>query len=501
MDDDAPSGAAAGARRESLSLFAHRVRDFVIHPPVTCPPDLPARDVARRMLRERVSYQLVAAADGRPLGIITDRDLRRAVVAEGRDAATTPAADIMSTPLITVRASAFAFEAILEMTRRDVHHLVVTEEDRLLGVLSTDDVLALQRTHPLALARQIGRATSLDTLTEPAAQITALVRRLVQEGGAPYAIGQIVAELNDRIVLRVLGLVAGQLEEAGEAAPPLPYCWLALGSEARREQTLRTDQDNGLVYADPPAHLAERAAAYHARLADGVIRALVALGFPPCDGGFMASNAQWCQPLSVWEAYFHRWIHESTPDRLLAASIFFDLRPIAGAAALGARLREVIGTEVPRRPALLQLLARDVVDRRVPLTLFGSIAVRRRGPQRGTVDVKGAGVMQIVGAGRVDALELGADETNTVDRLRLAAARGRYGEAEVQEVTDAYQHLTRIRLVHQLAQLTRGERPDNAVRPDALTHADAVLFRDALRTVTRLQASLRQRYATDFVPA
>jgi CBS domain-containing protein len=353
----------------------------------------------------------------------------------------------------------------------------------------------------VALARQITRATTLGALGDLCGRVTALVRRLVDEGGTAYDIGQIVTELNDRVVLRVLGLVGGALEEAGEEAPPVPYGWLVFGSEARREQTLRTDQDNGLVYADPPAPLGERTAAYYARFAGDVIRALVGLGFPPCDGGFMASTPRWCQPLSVWEGYFRQWIGGAAPDRVLAASIFFDVRPLGGATELAGRLRQVIRVEVPRHRGFLELLARDVVDRRVPLTLLGGIAVRRRGPQRGTVDIKGAGVMQVVGAARVDALALGAEETNTVDRLRVAAAGGIYADAELREVTDAFQHLTRLRLIHQLDQITRGATPDNAVDPGALTHTEALLFRDALRTVTRVQASLRQRYATDFVPA
>jgi CBS domain-containing protein len=184
---------------------------------------------------------------------------------------------------------------------------------------------------------------------------------------------------------------------------------------------------------------------------------------------------------------------------VLQACIFFDLRPVGGDAALGSSLRTVIQTEAPGSRRLLGLLARDVVDRPVSLTVFGNLRVARSEPHRGTIDIKGGGSLQLVGAARVHALALGLEETNTVDRLRAAAAREVYGEAEAVEITDAHQLLQRLRLVHQLECLDRGEPPDNRINPKRLSHADALLLREALHTVSRVQAGLRERYATDLL--
>jgi CBS domain-containing protein len=278
----------------------------------------------------------------------------------------------------------------------------------------------------------------------------------------------------------------------------VPYCWLAFGSEARREQTLRTDQDNGLVYADPPPELARRTAEYYGRFASDAIQALVSVGFPRCEGNFMASNPRWCQPASAWADNFRRWMGEPRPEQVLAACIFFDLRPLADTTGLGSALRQLLQREAPGQRAFLGLLAQDVVSQRVPLTWLGNVAVARRGPHRGRVDVK-AGSQLVVGAARLEALALGLSETNTVDRLRAAGARGLYRDEEVREVTDAYQHLMRLRLGHQLEQVARGKPVDNHVDPQRLSHADALLFRDALKTVARVQAGLRARFATDFI--
>lgn len=480
------------------SLFRGRVHELIRRPPVTCPPRASITDVARQMSVEQVGSVVVTGADGTPLGILTDRDLRRKVVEVARDPKTTCATEIMSAPLVTIATTAFAFEALLEMTRREIHHIPVLDAARLIGVVSTNDFIALQAEHPVILARAIIRATSVESLRRLGSRTVGLVRRLVDDGGSAYDVGRLVAELNDRLVTATLDLTASALRGRGTAPPDTGYCWIALGSEARREQTLRTDQDNGLVYEDPPPDMREQVAAYYRRFSSEVVDNLVTIGFPRCPGDVMASNPRWCQPFSVWVRYFRHWMSEPEPGPLLAAQTHFDLRPLGPAHAVAAALRNVIVEEAPRHRLFLGLLARDVVDRRVPLTLLGKVAVERRGERRGTVDVKAAG-LSLVGAARLHALELGLAETNTVDRLHAAGARGLYTEAEAREISDAFKHVTRLRLVHQLEQLERGEGPDNAVRPNRLSRGDGLLFRDALQTVRRVQAGVRERFQTDFM--
>jgi CBS domain-containing protein len=208
----------------------------------------------------------------------------------------------------------------------------------------------------------------------------------------------------------------------------------------------------------------------------------------------MASNPKWCQPMAAWARYFRRCLDEPVPERVLGAAIHFDVRPLTGALELGGGLVELVRREAPTHRLFLALLARDVVERRLPLTLLGRLAVPRRGPDAGTVDVKAGGTMQLVGAGRVLALELGLAERNTLDRIRAAAARGIWPETHARELADAGQVLMRLRLVHQLAQLGRGQTPDNRIVPARLSRADALLFRDALRTIGSVQQTVRGRY-------
>jgi CBS domain-containing protein len=487
------------ARAGELSLFVHRVRDFVKRPPVVCAPKTSAVDIARTLTREAVGSLVVVGDDGAPIGIVTDRDLRQKLFAAGRDSSTTVATDLMSTPIVSLPPDAFGFEALLEMTRWRIRHIVLLEEGRVVGVVSSRDFLVLHTTHPVMLTREITRAGTVSALADVAARSTQLVRRLVDEGGAAHDIGHIVAEVNDRIVLQVLTLTADALARQGVVAPPVAYCWIALGSEARREQTLRTDQDNALIYGDPPPELSAPAATYYARFAEEAVRGLIQVGFPRCPADSMASNPRWCQSLSVWMQYVRSWIGAPTLH-VLDASIYFDLRALAGARDLADRLVTAIHREAAAHRTFLAVLARDVVTRRVPLTLVRRrVAVRRRPPHAGQVDVKGAGSIQLVGAARVHALEFELVETNTRVRFERAASRGLYSAAEVREITDAHDHLLRLRLVHQLAQIEHGEAPDNYVNPEHLSHADAVLFREALVTVRRVQAGLREHFQTDLL--
>jgi CBS domain-containing protein len=462
----------------------------------TFAPTTPVSEVAAAM-GKGAGAAFVVDDDGAPSGIVTDRDLRMKVVAARRASTSTAAADVMSAPVVVIRSDAFAFEALVEMTRREIHHLGVVEGGRLVGLVTSEDLMALSTAHPVVLAREIAGAESSAALAALAARMTPLVGRLVRDGGRASDIGGIVAELNDRIVARALVLAEGALAER-EGPPPAPYCWMVFGSEGRREQTLRTDQDNGLVYADPPEAAAPATAAYFGALAAAAIEGLLAAGFPACPGGVMASNPKWCQPLAVWRGYFEDWMLRPGPEHLLAAAIYFDLRPVHGALDLGESLAALIACVAPGQRAFLGALAREVVGRRLPTTLFGRIAVERRGPRRGAVDLKTGGTMQIVGAGRVHALELGVRQTSTAERLAAAGAAGLYSAAETTEIVDAFEHLLRLRLVHQIACIEAGEPPDNHVAPDRLSHRDGVLLRDAFKTVARLQAGLRDRFGSDF---
>jgi CBS domain-containing protein len=484
--------------RGELALFVRRVQDLIKGPPVTARPGTTVAEAARLMTGRAVGSVIVLGADDAPLGIVTDRDLRIKVLSPGRSA-DTPLSAIMSSPLIVIEGDRLAFDALLEMTRRGIHHLGVMKAGRLAGVISSHDIILLQGAHPVALIRDIESAGTLGALEAVAPRLGAVVRWLAGEGASAVGIGRIVAELNDRLVQRALALVAADLEAAGHGRAPAPYAWVAAGSEGRREQTLKTDQDNGLVYADPPADLAGAAAAYFARLGAAMGDALSRLGFPPCAGGFMASNPRWCQPASVWRRYFSGWMETPEPRAVLEASLFFDLRPIAGDLPLGQRLWESVCERAPGSRLFLSYMARAALERQVPLGFFGGFVVERSGAHKDKLDIKARGVFPVAMAMRACALSLGLPDTNTLDRLHGAAARGLFSGQEADEIRDAYEVISRLRLSHQLACLEAGRPPDNFVNPEALGKSDRVLLKQAFKTVAWLQRGIQDRFQTELV--
>jgi CBS domain-containing protein len=450
------------------------------------------------MSRHGVGSVVIIDDSGAPVGIVTDRDLRDRLIAAGRPA-TTAVDTIMSAPLRVVAAGALALEALLEMTRHGIHHLGVVENERLLGMISSHDLLGLQSIHPVGLAAEVERATTLDELTRPVSRMTDIIRALADGGAGAVEIGRVIAELNDRIVRRLLALMETQLAGESGDRPPAAYSWLVAGSEGRREQTLKTDQDNGLVYDDP--HPADAAAceSYFRRLGAAAAEGLTRLGYPPCPGGFMASNPRWCRPLSAWRADVETWLDAPEPQRLLFASVFFDMRPVAGDERPGLALWRWICERAPASTLFLRFMALTALERGPALDLLGRLAVAGRGPHRGSLDLKASALLPVTQAMRVYALSLGIAETNTVDRLRAAAERGAIPAAESRDLGEAYAVVSRLRLRHQLDQLAAGQAPDNWIDPDALPRTDRLLLKEAFKTIAWLQRLLEDRFQTNLV--
>jgi CBS domain-containing protein len=362
--------------------------------------------------------------------------------------------------------------------------------------VSSHDLLWLEGGHPVALARHIEGQTSIAGLEDTARRLAAVARWLVAGGAGALATGRVVAELHDGLVRRVVEIARASLAAEGHHAPPIAISWIAAGSEGRREQALATDQDNGIVYADPPGGQEEAAARHVQALAARVAEGLERAGVPRCPGGYMAANPRWCQPLRVWRQYAEHWTDTPTGQSLVEASTYADARPVVGDPGPGEAFARHLVDVAAARPLFLRHMARDALQRSPGLGLFGRFALERDGPHRGRVDLKGHGIFPVAQVIRVLALAAGVAETNTMDRLRALAARAQFSAEEARDLAEAYEVLGRLRLRHQLARLDAGEAPDNHVDPRALSRADRLLLRDAFRVVAWLQRVAEDRFQT-----
>lgn len=463
-----------------------RLREIVRRPLVTCPLGTPVQAAAQAMTREEVG-SIVVADGARLVGIITDSDLRRRVVAAGRPP-DTPVEQIMSAPLITIEADALLFEAVYTMLRHGIHHLVVCERGAAVGLVGDLDLLGAQREGPLYAQRQLEQARALDQLVALGSLRARVARWLVHAQVGAWDVARLLAELQDTLTRRVLAFA-----EAALGPPPVPYCWLGLGSEGRREQALKTDQDNALVYADPPPAEAAAARDYFARLGVWVVDALARCGVPRCPGDVMASNARWCQPLSTWRDYFARWIHEPEPAALLNAAICFDLRAVGGAAPLADQLWEGLRQLAPHARPFTALLLREALDRRPPLGFLRHFVVERSGEHAGAFDIKARGLLPIVEIARACALAAGITATNTVERLRTLRAHGALPPTDADDLVAAYTFLLDLRLRHHLAQLDAGQPLDNYIAPRQLSRVERRTLKEHFQVIADVQAYLAQQ--------
>jgi CBS domain-containing protein len=367
----------------------------------------------------------------------------------------------------------------------------VTEEGKPQGVLTSHDLMLLQGKSPLSLARHLEQQQTLDDLAAAQKRIGDLLPLLMREGARASHITRVVAELNDRLIAKIL-----ELGEVKLGPSPVPYCWVVLGSEGRREQTFKTDQDNALIYADPEEEDRARASEYFEALAVFAQEALERCGYPPCPGGWMASNPRWRLPLSAWQEMFQRWIGEAEYHAVEDALILLDMRPVAGDFRLYEQLASRNAEQLRNGRLFKSILALISIGRKPPLGFFRTFVVERSGMHKEELDIKEYGTGPIVEAARVFAVDAGVSQTNTADRLSALQAAGYLDAKMLTELGEAFEFLTLLRLENQLQQARAGQPLSNYVSPRKLTALQKSLLREAFHAVARMQSMIDDRFRT-----
>ncbi len=469
-------------------LFTAQVGEICQRFTTVVEADTTIRETARRMVEERQSAALVVGPSGEPIGILTDSDFRSKVVAEG-EPINGPVSRVMSYPVVSVDEKDPCFEVVLKMLQRDIYHVAVTREGAIRGVVTNHDFMVLQGRSPLAFSEDIEHQTTLDGLAPVSRKALSIIGALLREGTRATNITRIISELNDRVVRKVL-----ELAEREFGPPPVPYCWLALGSEGRKEQTFRTDQDNALVYADVSEIQRAKVADYFRRFSVFMRHGLIQCGFEACPANYMASNPDWCQPLSEWKRYFSSWISEPNPEAVLKSLIFFDFRPLHGDGSLAWELREHFGRLIPDYPVFLGFLANMLVKNRPPIGFFGGVAVERSGEHKDGLNLKIKGVAPLVDIARLFALEKGIRHASTLERLEALRGSTSLLADLVDELEYAFEFITLLRVHHQYRQMEAGTPIDNFIRLDTLSSLERQSLKNAFRLILKVQDLVMDRY-------
>ncbi|MFK5635035.1 MULTISPECIES: DUF294 nucleotidyltransferase-like domain-containing protein [unclassified Ornithinimicrobium] len=469
------------ARRGS-AVFRTSVRDLPRVAPVVAGPDVTITEAAQIMAREAVSC-LLLMEQGRLVGIITDRDLRRRVLAVGLSPER-PVREVMTPDPVTVSSRALALEVMLEMTGRNIHHLpVVDEAGAVVGLVTTTDLVRLERSNPVYLVTDLARQQDPDGVIALSRRIPRVVDQLVGEDASAEDIGRVATALTDAVTVRLL-----ELAEADLGPAPGGYAWATLGSAAREELAMGGDQDHALVLADD----ADPQDPWWAALAERVTEGLEAVGMRRCDGDVMATNPQWRMTASQWRSRFARWTHEPHPDAVLQAAIFYDMRALHGEVSLVERLREEVVPMGGRSELLLAHLTGQAARMRPPIGFFRGFVLEDAGEHRDTLDIK-RGIAAIVQLARVHALRAGSLALPTTARLTAAHARGMIGAETATDLTDALELMSYLRLRHQVKQVRDGLTPDNRIDPHRLGSLERRHLRDAFQIVRSAQHGLSTR--------
>jgi CBS domain-containing protein len=441
---------AAQALLDRAGMLAP-LHTVVVREPISCEPDVPVGQVLERLRDARIGSMVVVDGERIPVGIFTLPDVLDRVALPGLPLST-PIAEVMTQGPVTLEEEATLADAAVTMARRGIRHVVVTRDGQLAGVVSERDLFALQRTSLGRTSIRIRSAGSADELAGAAQDVREVARQLLAHGVAAEQLTTMTSALNDALTRRLIELAAARHKM------PAAWCWLALGSEGRMEQTLVTDQDNALVVRDGDPPLA---------FADEVNRGLEACGFPLCKGDIMARNPRWCLDVRQWRAVFDGWIRHPHPDALLHATIFFDFRPLAGDGRLAGTLRDAVLTQARATPAFLRAMTEVALQSRPPLGLLRDFAADQ-------VDLKLSGARPFVDAARVLALAVGSAETGTAPRLRGAG---------LTTAADAFNYLQTLRLRH-----------GNRVSTVALGAIDRRILKEAFRQAALVQERIRLDY-------
>ena len=481
-----------------------RVGQLIRKSPLVCLPVTPLKQVFEAMHKEKAGSMLVSDETGAVQGILTRYDLISRVILPAIPLST-PISQVMSTGIKTVDAESGALEAMLIMARHKVRHLPVLHQGFLVGMVSEGDLFNFQRSSLRILSASIEQAETIADLKVCSGEVLRLARRLMAQGVAATSLARLVSHLNDSLTRRVIAITEqGLRSELGELPP---WCWLALGSEGREEQTVATDQDNAIIFKGDGETYRSR----FKKLAGEINRSLADIGFPLCKGGVMAMNDKWCRSVDEWHDLLAGWFQSPMPEALLDANIFFDFRGLHGEVHLAESLRDWLSKQVGSHGLFLRSLAQDAMrDEVSKLTSNGVVislarALRKRGYKAdwlapATLEMKRGGTAPVVYFARVLALTKGIAATSTDERLRILVDLKAMSESESHQMRDAFNVLQRYRLRAQLDYATRAETADqgdlspNILALDELSSHEIERLSEALSHLSGLRARLEMDF-------
>lgn len=481
-------------RAGSNELIKSKVTSIMYRNPLTIDCSCSVREAAQIMTQEGISSVLVMMREiddegqeiERIAGIITDSDFRSRVLAEGLSV-DMPISDILTPKIITLDSKAFIFEAMLVMLRHNLHHLPIVEDQKPIGMITLSDIVRYESQSSLMIVSSIFKQHNVDELVGLIKSVSSCFSRMVNEDANSKMIGTAMAVIGRSFNQRLLELAE---EEFGPA--PVPYCFLAMGSMARNEQFIVTDQDNALILDDKyDLHLHEE---YFIKLSKFVCDGLARCGYSYCTGKIMATNSKWRMTRSQWESLFGDWIDQPNLKSLLHSSIFFDLDGVYGATNWAETLKAFVVRRARRNNRFLACMAQNALNRTPPLGFFKNFVMEEDGRHKNSINLKRRGTAPLADLIRVHALAVGSRSCNSFDRLKDIIDAGILPKGRGEDIRDAMEFISMVRIRHQSIDVEQGIEADNNIEPENLSEFERRNLKDAFQILSNAQKFLKFRY-------
>ncbi|WP_223424516.1 DUF294 nucleotidyltransferase-like domain-containing protein [Tateyamaria pelophila] len=466
-------------REDRNDLATMAVDQLMTRNPISCSPDTPIRTVAGQMHERRISSICITDADAFE-GIVTLRDMNSRVVVQGADPLA-PVSSIMTPSPLSLSPKALVTDVLHLMVERGIGHIPIVEGQTLLGIVTQTDLTRAQAMSSADLVGRVAKAQDATEMARATSEIPQLLVQLVDAGNRHEVVTRLITDIADTATRRLLALA-----EAALGAPPVPYLWLACGSQGRQEQTGVSDQDNCLILSDD---VTEADMPYFAQLAKFVSDGLDVCGYFYCPGDMMATNPRWCQPLKVWRGYFEGWIAKPDPEAQMLASVMFDLRPIGGDDSLFVNLQTQTLKRASKNSIFTAHMISNSLKHQPPIGLLRGLATIRSGEHRNQLDLKHNGVVPVVDLGRIYTLQGQLKSVNTRARLEAAIAARVLSGTGGADLLAAYDLIATTRLDHQSQQIKAGVKPTNYLDPSNLSDFERSHLRDAFVVVKTMQSA------------
>lgn len=462
---------------------------------ITCSPDIMIKDLAKIMKEKNIGSMIIADEQRHPIGIITDSDLRKKV-ATGDFPVTAQAKDIMSSPVFTLKPNISASEAIIHMMSKNIRHLVLTEDGTpntpIFGIVSEHDVLVLHGNNPAVLVKEIQSTDDSRRLSLIRARADKLLKDYIDQEISIQFVANTISEINDALIKKAIEISIKKLEEEGIKKPDISFTWLSLGSEGRKEQLLKTDQDNAILYEDPPENLQEEVRDYFLKLGNSVNKILVESGFSECPADIMAKNPKWCQPLQKWKEYFKTWMEIPDEKNVMQTTIFFDFRVVYGNTGLAEELRSYIYQL--KNPLFISLLAKSAISNPPPLNFFRNLIVEKSGEHKDEFDLKARCLMPLIDAARVLCLEKEMlNIHSTIERYQKLMELEPENRPVYQSAIESFSVYLKFRTEHGLKYGDNGRY----LKLNELTKLEKQLLRNTFSAIDDVQKIIKLRYKID----